>query len=512
MSANALVAAALSALVAGVSATPASAATVQTGCAELQHTIETVAAANHGEGSVIVLNGMCDAAYRLPSGAAFTLEGKPGTTSGFDGTGIASPLLGNAASTEAGAMTIGHLTFQHADLTDASALSIRASRVTLSDDSFLDNEEHGAEAHAAFVQIDQSGCPSAADPPAIVLTDSTFSGNKLVLGNNEGGGAGAWLEDACEHSRNVLEGNTFEDNTLEAEGTAAEANVTGGGLQFMGGKTQPASVSQSGNVFDSNRIVAASPAEGNYGGGGEWLEHASLSSVDDRFSRNTIAGTTSEAFGWSWGAGVGIRIPTPECTRTALPESTLEDATVEGNAIGPGKAIDLGGGGVFVGCSHLRVLDSTVTLNTAPYGAGIEGEFFDQLELANSIVAEDSPGNEIAGFNPAEGGSLTSAFSDVCATAGSSEPLSGAGNICANPLLADNGEPVSFDVHETASSPTIDAGSDMLVPSGLTTDAFDTPRILAGHTGCTGSFPAVVDIGAAELRPPHRPVQLQSRN
>ena len=489
----------------------ASASAPQTDCSGLQAALDTA-----GSGATVVLDGMCTGSYTLPADAAFTLEGAPGTTSGFDGDGASAvnPLLATIGSEEAGAVTISHLTFQHADLTDASALSIRASRVTLSDDSFLDNEGHGKEAHAAFVRIGPSGCPSATDPAAITLTDSTFSGNRLVLGSNVGGGAGAWLEDACEHSRNVLEGNTFEDNTLEAEGTAAEANVTGGGLQFMGGKTQPASVGQSGNVFDSNRIVAAAPAEGNYGGGGEWLEHATLSSIGDRFSRNTIAGTTSTAFGWSWGAGVGIRVPTPECTKTALPESTLEDATVVGNAIGPGKEIDLGGGGVFVGCSHLRVLDSTITLNTAPYGAGIEGEYFDQLELANSIVAEDSPGNEIAGFYEPEGGSLTATFSDVCTTAGSSDPLSGAGNICTNPLLADNGEPVSFDVHETASSPTIDAGSNALVPSGLTTDAFGTPRILAGHTGCTGSFPAVVDIGASELSPsaPSCPAPVQERS
>ena len=185
-----------------------------------------------------------------------------------------------------------------------------------------------------------------------------------------------------------------------------------------------------------------------------------------------------------------------------------------GNAmIGSGTKIDLGGGGIWVSCSHLRVLNSTVTLNTAPYGAGIEGESYDQLELANSIVVEDSPGDEIAGFAESEGGSLMASFSDVCATAGSSEPLPGAGNICANPLLTDNGNPVSFDVHETASSPTIDAGSNALVPSGLTTDFFGTTRILAGHAGCTDSFPAVVDMGTAEFEPavPSCPATVQEQ-
>jgi hypothetical protein len=40
-------------------------------------------------GGTIVLSGMCPSSYTLPSGATFTLEGAPGTTSGFDGVKIA---------------------------------------------------------------------------------------------------------------------------------------------------------------------------------------------------------------------------------------------------------------------------------------------------------------------------------------------------------------------------------------------------------------------------------------
>jgi hypothetical protein len=519
-----LVAVVLIALGAGVGAAPAGAMTLETNCATLQEAIDKVAAgARHGEGEVIVLNGLCEATnlksssgVTLPAGSNFSIEGKPGTTSGFDGAGVNGPLLGTVGSEEAdaaGAMTLNDLTFEHAHLTGASALSIRASRVTLSDDSFLENEEQGDTAHAAFVYVGQSQahCPSATGPPAITLTGSTFSSNKLDLESNEGGGAGAWLQDACELSQNVLEGNTFEGNTLEASDAAEETQVTGAGLQFVGGKTQPAPVSQSANVFDSNRIVAT-PAFGNYGGGGEWLEDASLMSVGDRFSRNTIAGTSSPLNSrWSWGAGLGVfNLP---CSGEDLTESTLEDAVVTGNAIDAGAGadlVDLGGGGVWVGCSHFRVLDSTVTLNSAPYGAGIEGEPGDQLEIANSIVAEDSGGNEIAGFNEA-GGSLTASFSDICVYTDSSLPLHGAGNICADPLLANDGDPSSVDVHETASSPTIDAGSNGLVPTGLSTDFYGNPRVLSARyytpacippaTVMPTLYPPVVDMGASEFGP-----------
>ena len=333
----------LAVLGAGVGAGSASAATFSAECSNLQSTISRVdAEPKQGEGDVIVLDGLCDAGslgsssgVTLPAGSSFSIEGKPGTTSGFDGAGITGPLLGTIGPEEAGAVTISHLTFQHANLTDASALSLRASRVTLSGDSFLENEEHGETAHAAFVQI--SSCPSAGGPPAITLTGSTFSRNKLVLGAGKGGGAGAWLEDACNAS-SVLEGNVFEGNVLEAAGTPAEVVVSGGGLQFVGSKAQPVLVSQRGNVFDSDNIVASAPADADYGGGGEWLEYASLRSIDDRFSRDSVPGTelepSSPLFAWSWGGGLGVWTPEGECNPAAHPESTLEDTVVEGNAIG----------------------------------------------------------------------------------------------------------------------------------------------------------------------------------
>ncbi|HEX7609805.1 MAG TPA: hypothetical protein VF380_03945 [Solirubrobacteraceae bacterium] len=277
----------------------------------------------------------------------------------------------------------------------------------------------------------------------------------------------------------------------------------GAGLDFVGPDSgHPDPVTQSGNVFDSNSLVALSGA-GNYGGGGEWLEGASLTSVADRFSRNFVAGTTGA--NWSWAAGLGIVNPT--CSALAPTESTLENAVVEGNSLGPGTPEDIGGSGIYLGCgpspanpNHLTLLDSTVTGNSTAGGiAGIEGDTADQLVLANSIVAGDTGGPETGGFD-GPGASVSATYSDVCA---GSSPLSGVGNMCANPLLADNGSPASFDVHETAASPTIDAGSNALVPAGLGRDVFGAPRIAATiiEAGCGQGYhrPAVVDMGANEF-------------
>lgn len=512
----------LVALGAGAGASAADATEFSAGCSNLQTTIDAVALeANHGAGDVIVLSGLCDGSslksssgVTLPAESNFSIEGAPGTTSGFDGAGVTGPLLGTGFE-EVGTMTLSHLTFQHANYVgDGGALALRArTGLTLSADSFLENTTSGVVGGAVFVYVGnkQLACPPAAGPPGISLTGSTFRANKLIVGNGIGAGGAAWLLDECESARNVIEGNVFEGNTLQAN---ESEQVLGGGLTFTGpGKAHPAPVSQAGNVFDSNSILAASGA-GNYGGGGEWLEGASLTSVGDRFSRNSISGTSGPR--WSWGGGLGILNTT--CNSATPTESTLEDAVVAGNSIGAGTPADLGGAGVYVGCgpsltnpNHLNLLDSTVTENATPPGgvAGIDGNPGDRLNIANSIVAGDSGGSETGGFNGA-GGSLSATFSDVCA-GGSAAPLPGSGNICANPALADNGSPSSFDVHETAASPTIDAGSNALLPAGLGTDFYGNTRVLSARyylpacspgasVGPTSS-PPVVDMGASEFGP-----------
>ena len=190
------------------------------------------------------------------------------------------------------------------------------------------------------------------------------------------------------------------------------------------------------------------------------------------------------------------------CSEKATPSAVLNDAVLAANTIGPASEGGESAGAVYAACEppephghfHLTFNDSTVAGNQVPGGvSGIDGEDTDQLVLTNSIVASPVGQAGIGGFRPTADGSLTSSFSDACAP-GTSTPLPGAGNICADPQLAANGE-------ESASSPTIDAGSNALVPAGLASDAFSHARILAGHAACGVSFPAVVDMGADEFAP-----------
>ncbi len=479
----------------------ARAETFPTTCPNLQTQINAVGAKlNHGEDDVIVLEGLCNgaslaksSAVTLPASSAFTLQGAAGTTSGIDAAGITGPLL---TGVELGAITIAGLVFQNATSSGASAVNLRAERLTLRSDSFLNNSHEGVTGGGLTAYV---GPPKPCPPEGttgVTVTGSTFRNNTNTIGGGIGAGGGAFVLDNCTGASNVLEGDVFEGNTLRANGSS---RAVGGGLLFASeSKPGPAPLSQTGDMFAENNIVDVI-GTGSYGGGGEMLEGLSLTSVGDRFNANTIPGT-SGAF-WSWGAGLGVLA----CSNTEPTVSTLQDAVIEGNAIGPGEPADIGGAGVYIGCiaagtaNHLSLLDSTVTENSVPAGAvaGVYGGPHDQLRIANSIVAADSGGSEAGGF-AGEGGALSASHSDICST-GSGTPLPGEGNICTNPLLANNGNPSSFDVHETVSSPTIDAGSNALVPSGLTTDAFGAARILAGHVGCPSSSPAVVDMGAAEF-------------
>ena len=476
-------------------------------CSNLQSRITSLGAKpDRGEGDTIVLDGMCDekglgfaTGVTIPEGVYLTIEGAAGTTSGLDGTGVTGVLLSTVEDpSQDGTVTLSHLTFQHAT---HGAVSLVADRVALEGDSFLENTD-SERPGAAYVVPGIGHCPASGQSAAAIV-DSTFHGNDSVVEGSLGGAVGIYTP--CASNPIVIEGNTFEGNLLRA---SEPFTSTGGALAVLAETEPPAPLEQRGNVFAGNRVEG--PAGGNYGGGGEWLEGVGLTSVGDRFSANTISGTTGSK-AWSWGAGLGIL----SCNASTPTQSTLEDGVVEGNSIEGGEAKDAGGAAIYVGCTssesnYVTLLDSTVTENTVPSGgtAGVDGDTNDRLTIENSILAEDLGGEEIKGFSGA-GGALAVSFSDVCA--GGTTPLSGEGNICADPKLNDDGISSSPDVHETAASPTIEAGSNALVPGDLASDFYGNERILPtraylpacapGATIGLTYYPAIVDMGASEYGP-----------
>ncbi len=505
-------------LLAGAVSASASAETFTTNCTGLQAEIEKVAAQpNGGEGDVLLLNGMCGASgsnegsYVLPAGSAFTLEGAPGTTSGFDAEGLSgsNAQLRTSGSEDIAGMTLSHLTFEHST---AGALHIRhqGGALTLSEDSFTANSTH--EPSPVEVADDPMNCSGSSG--SVTIERSLFDGGTGGGGTSVGAGGGMSLLIECRLDSFALTGNTFSANSATPpNGQPAD----GGGLSIANDDDLGvAAVTQSGNVFDSNQVVADGSA--SYSGGGETTLGVALTSTGDRFTRNALPGASGT--GVSWGAGLSVE--NSGC-QSESPSSRLIDDVLAANTIldsGSEEPARAQGAGIYVGCgspsgfaNHLAVLDSTVTANAvSPAGAGavagIAGHPSDQLTLANTILHGDSGGAELGGFT-GPGGSLSAAFSDVCEGA---SPLSGEGNICADPLLEDVAGPGIPEVQETGSSPTLDAGSNALVPGGLSTDFFGGSRILAAKSftpPCTPgvSFvgamlgPAVVDIGAAELGP-----------
>jgi hypothetical protein len=134
------------------------------------------------------------------------------------------------------------------------------------------------------------------------------------------------------------------------------------------------------------------------------------------------------------------------------------------------------------------VVGNNVAPGSGSEGGAIWGSPSDTLSATNSIIYGNSPKPEIYGY-----GSAHPAFadSDVCNEPGG-PTVAGSGVICANPALNASGT-------ETTASPTLDAGSNALVPAGLTTDLAGNPRIGASRVTCAaGPGPAIVDMGAFE--------------
>lgn len=538
--------AAVLALALGLLASPALAAETTVGCGGLQSALSGAKA-----GDKITLNELCKTGfpYKLPS-VPVTLAGTPGA--GFDG-GKTAQLEGSGVS-----VTIEDLIFENANNEGAGGggLSVNLGgsppAVTLLRDSFINDtakdEGGGARINTATATVTvkdstfagnhaSDGGGLAVFAEVANLTGDTFSANStrpnglggglvmdadtstllssLFTGNtatDSGGGAEIVTVKSGGEVAVTLRGNKFSHNSV-ADPSASSTHATGylgGGLALEAVGGEPTVVVQSDNTFDSNSVsFKAAPLSAM--GGGESTTRVALQSTGDRFTNNTLQ-SPSEAKNvkaehvFGWGAGLSVA----QCGDTteeppAGPNvvSTLTDAVVAGNTLLSGPSAN--GAGIYVGfvCkvayTTLQLDDSTVAGNlvsgAAGPVAGISGGPRDVLSLANTIVSGNGGGPELGGFQGLAGVSAT--YSDVCS---GTAPFAGAGNICADPLLLGPG-PGSADVRETAVSPTLERGSNGLIPAGLTKDAFGGPRVL-GPVLCGANPAAIVDMGAAEYAYP----------
>jgi hypothetical protein len=487
-------------------------------CAKLQPILSAAE-----EGEVITLAALCTASnsgtskgiFKLPYKVAdLTIEGQSGMTAGFEGVGV----KGRALEGGGNGLVLRNLVVENYSLNEKSAVTLNPGEGALpviEDDRFIDDTDSTSSnsARGGALSISAYNNSTCAYTAPLSITGSLFQGDRIVdtstKENNRDLGGAVYAELNCSSATAPFEfatlgGNTFAEDAID---TQAGGQAFGGALDLDNASAAVVHVSaeQTGNVFAHDSIASISPT-GAYGGGGEWAPSLELSSTGDRYTGNALPAPRGAN---ASSAGAGLGVVTSNCSGTTTAAATLDDAVLAANSIGPASEDgESAGAGIYTACesnepnSHFNLTldDSTVAGNQAPDGvSGIDGEDADQLMLSNSIVTSPPGQADIGGFRTNAGGSRTSSFSDACAPGVStSTPLPGEGNICAEPSLlsAETGE-----VKETPSSPTIDAGSNALVPAGLTTDAFGDPRILAGRAGCGQSFPAVVDMGADEYAP-----------
>jgi hypothetical protein len=526
-------------------AAPAARADTPATCANLQTTLNAAI-----PGDTITLSGTCvGQSFTIPSAhAPITLRANA-LGDGFNGGALNTPILSGA---DVGATTISGLTFTNGNITSGShagAIEITgsASAPQIIGSKFFANT--GTAAGAVSVQASlasgtttiQGNTFGSATPGqgntgrvggALVLNLS--AGNAVVSGNDvtgnhstagPGGGlyVGSFSTGSLTVSGNRIDANSITATTGDQDGGgmylfdegataialtqnqflentigATTGNRHGAGLTIVAGGPTQTHVTQVANGFDENSIAAA--PSGEAGGAGEWIVGARVDSTRDSFTSNTISHTGGE------GAGVGVEGLMHGSVLLAG-ELHATDLVADGNRLtvgGRGAGIYAGGPDTctIADCpSVLELFDSTVAGNCVDPGAGsqapgIAGSGDDTLTLRNSIVydhqptltcASPAPMADIAGF-----GGLALASTDACVgldSAGS--PFGGAGNICADPLLDT---PHFGGSHESATSPTIDAGNNALVPAGLGVDAEGQPRVIDGN----GDGTAAVDMGADE--------------
>jgi hypothetical protein len=514
---------------------------VTTNCAGLQ------AALNAGGTVVLSDSILCTGAYTLPT--AVVLQGAD-AAQGFDGASHAdTPSL---AGDDSGPVTIQNLTFvnnSNSLSTPGAALRLNGDVTPrILDNRFFDNSSSGGvgggaavnpnpRANTIVVSGNTFGSPGHGNSALyygggltlsgggmVTITNNTFNDNSVTDpsgAGNGGGGMSVFYFASTNGNRMTIDHNTFVGNDSRSSGGGATVLVNtdtgitadvvisenvfranhisssgasgvtalGGGLVTEnyggGGFTQVHNLFEK-NVIDPPRTV--DNPEFDYGGGGEWISGGITTSLNDTFLDNVV--NTPETPNGAVGVGGGLAARgTGESNGVHV---TATNMVVGGNTVGAEGE----GGGIYaggLGCrsdnancpAEVRLNDSTVVGNTSGGSTGgIAGDDTDILHLANDIVTPNTgKGDSLAGF-----GTMEVQYTDACNQ--SNAAYTGTGNTCADPLLVSP-TAGAIDVHQTAASPTRNAGLDSLVTVGVTEDYEGDARIQE----------AAVDMGADEFTP-----------
>lgn len=318
--------------------------------------------------------------------------------------------------------------------------------------------------------------------------------NNTVVGNKAGGSGGGGHVVIGDATILRFDQELYQGNSVEPMTGSPSGGHFGGGLYVEMGSSP---LVQRQNRFLGNSVQQFT-GDHDYGGGGEAIAGNSVTarSEVDTFTGNSLpakGATTESEGGGLFVSGAGL-----------VYHGWLN--VIAANQIGAGGE----GGGAYAGAppsnTALEFADSTIAGNSVGLNgsnSGLGGGGDDRLLLHNTIV-HNTPAPDIGGFGDP---GLDVQYSDACESPGT--PFTGAGNICADPLLVN---PAGGNIHETLASPTVDKGNDGLFLSEEEDPCCDfegDPRPTDGdgdgHTADIGAdeSPAFV----AQQQPPPTPEQ-----
>jgi len=368
---------------------------------------------------------------------------------------------GETTTTVVTGLTIrnGNVTASSPGLACGGGVYCYFSSPTLTNCIINGNNASGYASCGGGVYCGFSACP--------VLTDCVISGNTAsrISGPSGGGGVGCTNYSSptltnCSIMANTVNGNSgfgggvycyrYSDSVLT--GCVISGNSVGGTYGYGGGVECGAHCAP---------ILTDCVIEGNTalsGGGGVFWADSSKPTMTSCLISGNVAQT---------GGGMS-------CDNTAY-GTLLADCQIIANLA------DRGAGVYYSGNSSTKLVNSTITANTASTAGG--GIYCSDAHpvLTNCILWNDSP-QEI---NLDSHSGLSMTYCDI------QGGWAGTGNRDSDPLFANA---TNADYHLSPGSPCIDTGSNAAVPAGITTDLDGNPRFLDGDSD--GSV--IVDIGAYE--------------
>ncbi len=334
------------------------------------------------------------------------------------------------------------------------------------------------------------------------VTDDDFAsaGTSFGGGGVSFGSSGTLQLDAVTVSSNVVQGlNTQGAGIFSNSGSVLLTGSTVSGNRALGiGDIAVggglATVSGSVTLVDST-VTGNSTEEAGGNGGGIYSYYGDITLTGSTVSANRVEATI--VFNGNFnahGGGVSAR----------RGNITLTNSTVSGNSV---TNPDAGGGGVAAFTGGITLINSTLTGNraigAASQGGGVDSSFA-SLTIHNSIIAGNSatsnpdftapttPATDLEVRSSLIGNNQGTSLA-ASSTADANGNLIGAPGALINPRLGPLN--LNFGTTQThallTGSPAFNAGSNALIPTGLTTDQRGESFVRQN---------GIVDIGAFELQ------------